>query len=161
MGLSPNCLLCAVDSLGAGEIKLVMLATAGIERGAAIRASVAACHVFLDGHFISASPAEHRGLSPFRPQPNLDLMAGQCLVTLLAGEIYTAALHLDGDHVESGPIVSAPSLCIQIDSANFGARELHGSIDYRSPMQSNDEADFPAGRAKRPTDLSDQKTICF
>src|ERR1700733_504494 len=76
MRLSPNCLLYAVDSLGAGEIKLVMLATAGIEQGAAIRASVAACHVFLDGHFISASPAEHRGLSPFHPRPDLDRMIG-------------------------------------------------------------------------------------
>ena len=112
-----------------------MLATPGIEWSTAIRASVAASHVLLNGHFTSASTAEHRWLGPFHLRPDLNRVTGQCLVTLLAGEIDTAALHLDGNHIESGPIVSAPSLCIQIDSANLWARELHGSIDYRSPWK--------------------------
>jgi hypothetical protein len=107
-----------------------VLATAGIKWGTTIRTSVAACHVLLDGHFISASAAEHRRLSPFHLRPDLDRMARQSLVTLLAGEIYTAAVHLDRDNIENGSVVGAASLCIQIDSSNFGARGLQRSIDY-------------------------------
>jgi len=45
-------------------------------------------------------------------------MIGQCVVALLAGIVDAAALHLDGDDVELGPIVSAARLRVQIDSAN-------------------------------------------
>jgi hypothetical protein len=51
-------------------------------------------------------------------------------VAILAGIIDAAALHPDRDDVESGSIVSAAGLRIQIDSANFKARKLHRSTDY-------------------------------
>src|ERR1700691_5728555 len=102
-----------------------MIAAARIERGVTMRASIIARPIFADGHFIPASAAEHRGLVPLLLRPDLDRMAGQSLVTLLAGVIDSTALHFDGDDVERGPIVSAAGLRIQIDSANFGARALH------------------------------------
>ena len=108
-----------------------MLAAAGIQWGAAMSACVAARHVLVDRHLISANAAEHCPLSPFLQRPDLDRMAGriagQGLVTLFAGKIDTAALHLDSDNIESGSIVHAASLRIQIDSANFRARDPHRS----------------------------------
>ena len=102
-----------------------MLAATGIKQGAAIWATVIACHIAIDAHFISASAAEHRNLIPFSLRPDLDRMASQGLVTFLAGVVDAAALHLDGDHIESGPVVSAAGLRIQIHPANFRTRKLH------------------------------------
>jgi hypothetical protein len=52
-------------------------------------------------------------------------MASEHAVAFLAGIVNAATLHLNGDHVESSPVVSASGLCIQIDSSNFGAGKLH------------------------------------
>src|SRR5580698_4007320 len=65
-----------IRSLGGREIKLVMLAAAWIKCCATMRASVAARHVLVDGHFISANAAEHGGLGPLHLRPDLDRMAG-------------------------------------------------------------------------------------
>jgi hypothetical protein len=102
-----------------------MPAAARVKQHAAMRASVTACHVLPDGHFIAASAAENRRPVPLLARPDLDWMAGQSLMTFLAGVIGTAALHLDGDYVESGSIVGAASLRIQVDSANFRVRRWH------------------------------------
>ena len=102
-----------------------MLAAAGIEWSATIRACVAACHVLLDGHLISTNAAEHCRLSPFGLRPDFNRMAGQSIITILAGEIHAAAFHLDGDNVELRLVMSAARLRIQSDSANLRARHLH------------------------------------
>jgi len=114
-----------IGSLSAREVELVMLAAARIKRGVTMRAFIAACHVLIDRHLMSASATEHRKLGPFRVRPDLGRMAGQGLMALLAGEINAAALHLDGDDVESCCVMGAAGFYIQIDSANFRARELH------------------------------------
>jgi hypothetical protein len=127
----------AIRSLGAREIKLVMLAAAGIKRGVTKRALIAACHIFVDGHFISASTAEHCGLGPFHLRPDLNRMVCQSQVALLAGVINAAAFHPDGNNIESSRIVSTAGLRIEIDSVNFRAQRLHRSTDYRSLNESS------------------------
>lgn len=102
-----------------------MLAAAGVKWRAAVGAAMVACPVLVDRHFMSASAAKHRGLTPFGLRPYRNRMAGQSVVTLLAREVDSAALHLDGDHVESGSIVSATGLRIQIDSEDYRAGRLH------------------------------------
>ncbi len=48
-------------------------------------------------------------------------MAGEGVVTILAGIVDAAALHPDSEDVELGSIVRAARLLIEIDSANLGA----------------------------------------
>lgn len=74
---------------------------------------------------MSASATEHRGLPPCGLRPYLNRMAGQRLMTLLAREILSAALHFDGDDVQSGSIMRATGFRIHIDSEDFGTGELH------------------------------------
>jgi hypothetical protein len=109
------------DSGRNGEIELVMVAAAGIEGRAAGWASVATRHVLLDGHFLSARPTKHGGLSPFRARPHLDGVVGQCLVAVLACVVDAATFHLDGKDVEYAAVVSATRVRIEVDPANFGA----------------------------------------
>lgn len=96
-----------------------MLAAAGIECGPASRALVTARHVLCDAHLISACPAKHRAFDPLRLRPDLDWMVRQSLVAILAGVVDTATLHLDGDDIQSGFVVSAACLRIETDSENF------------------------------------------
>ncbi len=102
-----------------------MIAAAWIKARIASWALVAARHVLRDAQFVSAGVTEYRELCPFFPRTDLDRMARQSLVTLLARKIQTAAMHLDGNNIESGSIVSAASLRIQIASANFRTQALH------------------------------------
>ena len=120
-----------IRSLGGREIKLVMLAAARIKQSAAMRAFIAACHVLANGHLLSANAAQHCGLIPFRLRPDLNRMARQRFVTFLTGVINAAALHPDGDDVESGSIVSAAGVCIEIDSANIGTRNFRARGRHR------------------------------
>lgn len=84
---------------------------------------------------MSADTTQHGELGPLRLQPDLDRMIGQSLVAVLACVIGAAAFHLDGEYIESGMIVSATGLRIDIDSANFGARRGHRSTEYRSRIK--------------------------
>ena len=98
-----------------------MIAAAGIEGSAAAGTHVATCHVLRDAEFAAASAAKHGRLTPLLLRPDLNRMVGQSFVALLAGVIDPAALHPDRDDVESGSVVSAACLSIEIDPANFGA----------------------------------------
>jgi hypothetical protein len=51
-------------------------------------------------------------------------MAGQCCMAILAGIVNAAAFHFDCDDIKLAPVMGAASLRIQIDSANFRARQL-------------------------------------
>jgi len=102
-----------------------MLAAAWIKGRIAIWARIAARHVLRDAQLISAGAAEHRRLVPFRLQPDLDWMSSQSLVTLFASVMDAAALHLDGDDVEFGSIVSAARHGVEINAENLRARKLH------------------------------------
>lgn len=123
------------DSVGARKVKVRMFAAGGIESSAAGRALVAAAEIVRDGHLTAAGAAQHRAHGPLGARPDLDRMVREGLVAILAGVIDTAALHPDRDDVESGSIVSAAGLRIQIDSANLRARGLHRGTDYRTGIE--------------------------
>ena len=72
-----------------------------------------------DAEFISAGAAEHSGLSPILPRPDLDRMIRKSLMALLAGVIDATAFHPNGNNVESGSVVSTACLSVEIDPANF------------------------------------------
>lgn len=111
---------------------MIVFAAAGIKGGAATTTCVAAREVLLDAHFLSADAAQDGEFSPLRLRPDLDGMVSQGIVAVFACVINAAALHLDRNDVESGSIVSAARLRIEIDSENLWAREYHRSTDYRS-----------------------------
>jgi hypothetical protein len=49
-------------------------------------------------------------------------MAGESFVAILAGIVFAAALHLDGDDVDCASIVGAAGLLVEADSVDFWAR---------------------------------------
>jgi hypothetical protein len=114
-----------------GKIKSRMFAAARIKPCSAGRAPVPAFHVLLDAHLHAARAAQHRPLSPLRPRPRFDCMAGQRLMAILAGVVNAAALHLDGDNVESCPVMRAARLRIEIDPPNLWPLQLHQERFYR------------------------------
>jgi hypothetical protein len=97
-------------------------AASWIEGRAANRACETAIQVLLNGHLRPACATKHGGFGPFRLWPDLDRMASQSLVAVLAGVIDTATPHLDGNNVENTPVVSAASVHIEVDSADFVVR---------------------------------------
>ena len=107
------------------KVEVIVIFAAGIEKSAAMRAAVAAVHVFPDRHFGAACTAKDRSNVPFLARPNLDSVARENFVALLAGVVDAAAGHPDGDDVERGAVVAAARLSIQLDSANFWSTGFH------------------------------------
>src|SRR5580700_9186557 len=100
------------------EIEWMMAAAVRIERRPAGRACVAAFEVLTDRQYRSTSTAQHRALVPFAAWPGLDRVAGQSVMTILAGVIDAATLHLDGDHVLPRSVMDAARLRIDTDATN-------------------------------------------
>jgi hypothetical protein len=65
-------------------------------------------------------------LIPIALRPDLDLVAGEGLVTVLTGVVGVAALHLDCDDVHRLVVVGASGLSVEADSAHIGMRRWHG-----------------------------------
>jgi hypothetical protein len=53
-------------------------------------------------------------------------MAGQSIVTLLAGKVNPAAFHLDGDDIQRAVVMGTASLGVEIDSKNARTQDGHG-----------------------------------
>src|SRR5271156_5016701 len=144
------------------EVRLVMIATSGIEGNATIGAPVATCQVLRNAELISADPTEHSGLAQFCLRPDFDGMVCQDLVALFAGVISAAALHLDSKNVEIGSAVSAARLSVEIDPAICGAWQQQRGSDYRMPVRSPFIQPFPwsHNHAWRPRPPSFRRLTC-
>lgn len=98
---------------------MVVVAAAGVEVPAAIRAARFALHILMYGQLRTAGPAKYCLLLPLALRPHLDRMTSQRFVTILARIIDAAALHLDRDDVCRPVIMLAARLRIQLDSAHI------------------------------------------
>jgi hypothetical protein len=104
------------------EVKMVMIAAAGIELRVAGWALVGAVQILPYAQFSSASPAQHSLFIPFAARPDFECMADHCIVAIFAGIVGAATLHPDGNYVQRFVVMSASGLGVQIDSAHEGAR---------------------------------------
>ena len=111
-----------------------MIAAARIEGSAAAGTHVATRHILRNAELAATNAAKHGRLTPLLLRPDLNWMVRQSLVALLAGVIDAAALHPDRDDVESGSVVSAAGLSIEIDPANFGALQWHRGQNIGAPI---------------------------
>jgi len=105
---------------------MVVAAASGVEGGPAGGAARVALKVLGDGEFGAAGTAEDGRLVPLGLRPDLDGMAGEGDVAILAGVIESAALHLDGDDVGGAVVVEAAGLGIEVQSADFWSFCWHG-----------------------------------
>lgn len=96
-----------------------MIAAAEIKCSITIWALIAARHILRDGELISAGATQNRRLVPLLLRPDLNRVACQRLVTLLAGIIDAATFHPDGDDIELGSEMIAACRGIEINPANF------------------------------------------
>jgi len=100
---------------------MVVVAAGGVEGGLASGAAGVAREVLGDGKFGAAGSAEDGWVMPFGLWPDLDGMAGEGDVAILAGVVEAAALHLDGDDVHEAVVVEAAGLGIEVQAADFGS----------------------------------------
>ncbi len=116
-----------------------VVSAAGIEASLAVRAQVAAVHVFADRQLIPAGSAENRSNIPFRAWPYLNVMIRQCFMAILAGIVNTAAGHPDRNDIERRVVVDAPGFRIHSCALDLQFCWFHLSIKahfYRSTMRS-------------------------
>jgi hypothetical protein len=98
---------------------MMVVAASGVEARLAGRATGVALEVLGDGEFGAAGSAEDGRLVQFALRPNLDRMVSEGHMTILAGIVEAAALHLDGDDVGGLVVVEAAGLGIKVQAANF------------------------------------------
>jgi hypothetical protein len=103
---------------GRFKIEVVVVAAGG--------AAGVALQVLGDGEFGAAGSAEDGRLVPFGLRPELDGMAGESQVAILAGVIEPAAIHLDGDDVGRAVVVEAAGLGIEVEAADLWSFWGHG-----------------------------------
>jgi hypothetical protein len=96
------------------EIKMIVIATPGIERCAASRAVRVTLHVLEDGQRCAARAAKYRWLIPFILWPECCGMIGERGMAVRAGIVKAATFHFDGDDVSWSVIVLATGLGIEI-----------------------------------------------
>lgn len=77
-----------------------MLATAGVEAGLAMRASIVGSHVVRYAQFIATDPAEDGLLVKIIPRPNLVLVVGFFFMAGKARVIFVTAFELDCDDIQ-------------------------------------------------------------
>lgn len=99
-----------------------MIAAAGIESSAAAGTFVTARHVLRDAELATTRAAKHGRQAPLFSRPDLNWMACQGVMAILAGIIDAAAFHLNRNDVESGSVVSAARLIVTSDPVSFWAR---------------------------------------
>ena len=93
---------------------MVVVPACGIERRRTDGAARFALQVFANGQICAAGSAQNGLLVEFAAWPNLDGMAGERDVTVLAGVVCGAALHFDGDDVGGRMVVQATRLRIEM-----------------------------------------------
>ncbi len=108
---------------------MVMVAAGGVEGSVAGGAAGIAMKVLGNGEFGAAGSAEDGGLVPLGLRPDLDGMAGQGRMAILASVIEAAALHPDCDNVGGAVVVEATGLGIEVQSADFRGF-LHGEVTH-------------------------------
>ncbi|HMH11783.1 MAG TPA: hypothetical protein VK578_01625 [Edaphobacter sp.] len=96
-----------------------------IEHRATAWALVGTLQVLPDGQLYSAYPTQNCRLIPFPLWPDLDRMAGQCVMAVLARIVGAAALHLDRDDIHGFVVMSATSLSIKTNSVHMGLKVCH------------------------------------
>jgi hypothetical protein len=104
---------------------MVMVAAGGVEGGVAKGAAGVGFEVGGDSELDAAGAAEDGRFVPFGLRPGFDRVASQGIVTVFASVEEAAALHFDGDDVESGMVMKAASLWIEMEAADFGSGWRH------------------------------------
>ena len=110
------------------EIEMIVIATAGVELRPASRALGLTPHVLENGQLCTAGAAKNRFPVPFILGPHFDFVTGKGGVTILAGIVDSAALHLDRDNVGGAAIVLATGLRIEIDATHVSEARNHCAI---------------------------------
>jgi hypothetical protein len=98
---------------------MVVMAATGIELCPTGRAFVGAVQIFSNGHGRSTNTTQYGYFIALAERPSFNGMAGQRIVTVLAGIVDQAALHLDGDDIQSRVIVNAARLGIDLDATDY------------------------------------------
>jgi hypothetical protein len=98
----------------------MVIAAPGVEVSATPRAGVWAGEILLDRYLPAAGSAKDCLHSSFVVTPNRERMIGDRAVTILAGKVPIAALHLDRDDIERRAIVSAASLRVHLNPTDVG-----------------------------------------
>ena len=109
---------------------MVVVAAGVVERSLAGGAAGVALEVLGDGEFAAADSAEDGRLVPFGLRPDLDGMASQGNMAILAGVVDAAALHLDGDNVGEAVVVGATGMGIEVQSVDFWSFFGHGGLHH-------------------------------
>ena len=95
------------------EIEMVVAAARGVEGGVAGGAARVAVQVCVNGELGAARSADDGWLVPFAVGPDLDSVAGEKGVAVLASVVDSAAFHLDGDDVRGRVVMGATGLGIK------------------------------------------------
>ena len=107
---------------------MMVVAASGVESTVAGRTAGVAVEVLRDAEFVAAGSAEDDRLVPVRLPPDLDGMAGEGDVAILAGVVEAAALHFDGDNVGGAVVMEAARLGIEPKAADLWRFFLHGKL---------------------------------
>src|SRR6266849_8931079 len=110
---------------------MVVVPASRIEWGGADRAARRALHVFGNRQLCAACATQNGFLIPFAARPNLDGMTCERDMTVFAGIVGGAALHLDGDDVGLRMVVQAARLRIEIQSADLWSIWMCGAAEDR------------------------------
>jgi hypothetical protein len=104
---------------------MIVITTSGIELLPTSGAATLALHILVNGQFCATGATEHGSLVPFPLGPDLDLMIGERLMTILAGIVDATTLHFDRDNVGGSVIVLTTGLRIKIDATNLWKSRNH------------------------------------
>ena len=110
---------------------MMVVAAGGVEGGVAMRAAGIAREIVGDGKSCAASAAEDGGFVEFGMRPGFERMASEGVVAILAGVKEIAAAHLDGDDVESGMVMEAAGLRVEVEAVDVRRRGRHMQCERR------------------------------
>jgi len=100
------------------EVETIVVSASRIEPLATSRAARFALYVLMDGDLCPAGATQYCSLVPFALRPNLNRMAGEGLVAILAGVVNGAALRLNRNNVSWAVVMRTPGLGIEIDATH-------------------------------------------
>jgi hypothetical protein len=122
------------------KIEMMMLAAPRIEHRAARRAPRFALQILANGQLRPASPAQNRPLAPFAPWPHCNHVSRQLNVTILAGVVHPAALHLDCDKC---PLPSGSARTASASRDRYRAHVYRVQRSGSSPQNGSDATRAP------------------
>ncbi len=122
------------------KIEMMMLAAPRIEHRAARRAPRFALQILANGQLRPASPAQNRPLVPFAPWPHCNHVSRQRNVTILAGVVHPAALHLDCDKC---PLPSGSARTASTNRDRYRAHVYRVQRSGSSPQNGSDATRAP------------------